>query len=130
MGILKQKNKRDRSILIGGFFVFLASGIPWWITDYATYSLSSVYTYFSIGFCLLGSLILALFTDLKFIEKIGTALVSHMIAFFVKLIQDTLEDKTNHNLFPFEMAFYLFIDGVGSGVLVMIGTFIRKQIRK
>lgn len=117
-------------MLVGGLFIILASGIPWWITDYATYSLSSVYTYFSIGSCLLGALILALITDLKFIEKLGIALVSHMIAFMVKLIIDTQEDPTNHNLFPFEMAFYLFFDGVGSSILILIGTFIRKQTQK
>lgn len=130
MNSLNNLNDRKRNILIGGFFIFLASGIPWWITDYATYSLSSVYTYVSIGSCLLGSLILALVSDLKFVEKILTALGAHMIAFIGKLLLDWREDPTNHNLFPFEMAFYLFIDGVGAVVLVMMGTFIRKQIRK
>ena len=65
-----------------------------------------------------------------FIEKIRTALVAHMLAFFVKLIIDTREDPTNHNLFPFEMAYYLFIDGVGSVILVLMGTYIRKLFRK
>lgn len=126
----KNLNKRDKTILVGGLFIFLASGIPWWITDYATYSLSSIYTYVSIGSCMAGALLLALFTDLKFLEKLGTALASHMMAFLVKMLLDWREDPTNHNLFPFEMVFYLLIDGVGSSVFILIGNFIREQIIK
>ena len=126
----KHLDKRDKTILLGGLFIFLASGIPWWITDYATYSLSSIYTNVSIGSCMAGALLLALFTDLKYVEKVLTALIAHMMAFLVKLLLDWREDPTNHNLFPFEMVFYLFIDGAGSVVLVFIGTFLRKRTRK
>lgn len=126
----KNLEKRDKTILGGGLCIFLASGIPWWITDYATYSLSSVYTYVSIGSCMAGALILALFTDLKFFIKLGTALASHMMAFMVKMLLDWREDPTNHNLFPFEMAYYLFIDGIGAVLLILIGSYIRRLIRK
>jgi len=77
-----------------------------------------------------GALMLALFTELKFLEKLGTALLSHMMAFLVKMLLDWREDPTNHNLFPFEMAYYLFIDGIGSVALILIGTYIRKQFTK
>lgn len=126
----KHLDKRNKTILVGGLFIFLASGIPWWITDYATYSLSSIYTYVSIGSCMAGALLLALFTDLKYVEKLLTALFAHMMAFLVKLLLDWREDPTNHNLFPFEMAYYLFIDGIGSVVLLFIGTFLRKWTGK
>jgi hypothetical protein len=129
MKIIDDLQPKTKTFLFGGFMIFLASGIPWWVIDYETYSLSHINSYVSIGSCLFGALIMGLFSDLRFIEKIGTALVAHMAAFFVKLVIDTQEDPTNHNLFPFEMAYYLFFDGIGAVILVSIGSLVRKWIR-
>lgn len=115
---------------IGGLLILLASGLPWWLTDYKTYSLNSTYTYVSIGACFLGAFILSLFTKLSFTEKLSISLIAHLVAFIIKLTLDMLEDRTNHNLFPFEIIFYLLIDLLGCSLLILIGSFIKKIFNK
>lgn len=127
--LLKQISQ-NRAQYIGGLLILLASGLPWWLTDYRTYSLNSTNTYISIGSCFLGAFILSLFTGLSFIEKLATPLIAHLIAFVIKLVIDGLEDPTNHNLFPFEIIFYMVIDAVGCVVLIFLGGLIRKMFRK
>lgn len=130
MNFNQRFDSREKSILWGGSMIMIASGIPWWITDYATYTSSHIYSDVSMGLCVLGAFILSLFTDLKYRAKVLVALVSHMFAFLFKVFIDCLEDKTNHNLFPFEIAYYLVIEGPAVLVLVAIGSFIRKKIRR
>ena len=130
MQTILQKISQNREQYIAGLLIVLASGLPWWLTDYKTYSLRSTYTYVSIGSCLLGALLLSLFTSLSFKEKLGIPLIAHLIAFVIKMTLDMLEDRTNHNLFPFEIIFYMVIDAVGCIVLILLGGLIRKLFRK
>jgi uncharacterized protein YejL (UPF0352 family) len=130
MDFIKKLTPKSKTILFGGGMIFLASGIPWWITDYHTYSSNNSYSYASMGLCMLGALILGLFTDLKYKEKVITALVSHMIAFLSKVFQDGLEDKTNHNLFPFEMVFIIIKEGPLVLALVAMGNILRKVVKE
>lgn len=121
-------NPANRSKLAGGVLILLASGLPWWLIGYKSYTLTSAYTYLSIGGCMLGALLLSLFTRLPFKEILITAIAAHMIAFGIKVILDMLEDRTNHNLLPFEILYYAAIDLAGCSVLILTGTFIRKLV--
>ena len=121
---------KTKTILIGGGLIFLASGIPWWIIDYNTYLSNISYSFASMGLCMLGALILGSFTDLKYKEKVMVALASHMLAFLSKVFLDTLEDPTNHNLFPFEIIIFLIKEGPLVLALVAMGHFLRKAVKK
>jgi len=79
---------------------------------------------------MLGALMLGLFTDLKYKEKVITALVSHMIAFLSKVFQDGLENKSNHNLLPFEMVFIIVKEGLFVLALVALGSILRKFVKE
>jgi hypothetical protein len=130
MDFIKNLTPKTKTILLGGSIIFLATGIPWWMTDYRTYLTNVSYTYASMGFCMLGALMLGLFTDLKYKEKVITALVSHMIAFLSKVFQDGLENKSNHNLLPFEMVFIIVKEGLFVLALVALGSILRKFIKE
>ncbi len=125
-----QRIQNNRVTIFAGILIVLACGLPWWLIDYKAYSLNSVYTYVSIGSCLLGAFLLTLFTRLSFKEVLVIALVSHLIAFGIKVLLDTIEDTTNHNLLPFEMGFYLIIDLAGCSALIGAGLLIRKLFIK
>ena len=130
MDFIKNLTPKTKTILLGGSIIFLATGIPWWMTDYRTYLTNVSYTYASMGFCMLGALMLGLFTDLKYKEKVITALVSHMIAFLSKVFQDGLENKSNHNLLPFEMVFIIVKEGLFVLALVALGSILRKFVKE
>ena len=130
MDLIKNLTPKAKTILLVGVMIFLATGIPWWMTDYRTYLTNISYSYISMGFCMLGALILGLFTDLKYKEKVITALVSHLIAFLSKVFLDGLEDKTNHNLFPFEMVFIVIKEGPFVLALVALGSILRKVVKE
>jgi len=130
MDFIKNLTPKTKTILFGGGMIFLASGIPWWMTDYRTYLTNVSYSYASMGFCMLGALMLGLFTDLKYKEKVITALVSHMIAFLSKVFQDGLENKSNHNLLPFEMVFIIVKEGLFVLALVALGSILRKFVKE
>jgi membrane protein implicated in regulation of membrane protease activity len=112
-------------VFIAAFFV---SGMPMWFTNYATYSGNSgIFLLYGGIVCAVASGILAHYAKHKTWKIIFFMALAHQLAFIGKVFIDGMEDRSNHNLLPFEMIIFLVIDLLFSWTLVSIVRQTQKQ---
>ncbi|MGH8109345.1 MAG: hypothetical protein ACREO1_11620 [Arenimonas sp.] len=113
-------------ILSAAFLLcFLAIGIPYWQTPYASMSLPN--SLFSFG--LLLTSIVAMVLCARGSSFLWTAAILGMSApsvVAIRVIVDTVRDSSTHNLWPIEMAIAIFISFSIAGFAAMLGVLIRK----
>ncbi|MEN9701929.1 MAG: hypothetical protein RIR55_1266 [Bacteroidota bacterium] len=123
-------NNQNKFTKIGKLVIFISwmilSGIPWWVTNYASLTHKPFITISSILILGLFAGILKYITKHSFWELVFVGLSVHQLAFIIKIYIDGLEDPTNHNLAPFEMLLYLLIDLFICICFVGIGSLIKK----
>ncbi|MEO8171626.1 MAG: hypothetical protein ABI581_01030 [Sediminibacterium sp.] len=102
------------------FLLFIASGIPWWISSYSQYLNNSIFSILSTILCAAGAGCLAYYTAYKKREIILVSMAAHQAAFLIKVLIDCIPDGSNHNLLPFEMLVFLVVDGIAFSIISMI----------
>jgi hypothetical protein len=85
-------------------------GLPIWFTSYTQYSNNAIYSNLSE---IAGALLVAYIVWNTRHRKRNIVLFvtgAQQVAFFIKFALDTIPDKTNHNLVPFESMMQVAID--------------------
>jgi len=104
-----KKTKRFKWLVFAA--VILVSGLPMWLTNYATYSnYGNLFLVLGGIACAAGTGVLAYYTKQPFYKIYFFIAGAHQLAFLLKVFIDGREDPTNHNLLPFEMIFLLIVD--------------------
>ena len=105
--------------------IVIATGIPWWITNYHQYTGSILYTITSVIICGIASLILTFITAHKKVKIVFYSCAALMVAFLIKVYIDGREDPTNHNLVPFEMVIIGAVGLLACTIGAIIGTLLQ-----
>ena len=101
--------------------VILVSGLPMWLTNYATYSNNSgIFLLYGGIVCAVGSGFLTYYTKHTTWKIIFFIAAADQLAFIGKVFIDGREDRTNHNLLPFEMIIILVVDLLFSLILSVL----------
>ena len=101
----------------------LTAGIPIWFTSYHTFTNTKIIRVSAI-LTLLLSLLVTLITKDQYKKIFYTIVSGFIIATFIKIIIDSIPDSSTHNLWPFEMVYYIIMAclaaliGVGAGFLI------------
>jgi hypothetical protein len=112
-----------QKLLILGLLIIL-SGLPWWLTNYEVYTHNPYISIWSVSVIVILGGVIKYLSNHKKREIILVVLGAHQFSFLIKVYIDGFEDRTNHNLLPFEMIIFLFIDAF----LLVISTSIGEAI--
>ena len=128
--IMELLNYNKKYTKTGKLIVYLGlvciSGLPWWLTNYPTYTSNTIYSIYSVVILAIAAGYIKYTTKHGFWETILVAMSSHQVALIIKFIKDGFEDPTNHNLAPFEMIIYMVIDFI----ILLISMFIVKIVNQ
>lgn len=95
-------------------------GLPMWLSSYTQYLNHLWIGGSSVLVAAAGAGWLGWKTKHTFRFILGYGLGAQVLGFTGKLIIDCIPDPTNHNLFPFEMIFFLVIDLVLISILLFL----------
>jgi hypothetical protein len=125
MQIFENKKMKTKDMVIVFIAIVILSGFPMWVVNYDQYTNLPWISFSSILIAALCAGILAYNTVHRKSKLILYVVAAHLIALIIKIVIDCMKDPTDHNLFPFEVAFFFIVDMICCLALVLLARLIR-----
>jgi hypothetical protein len=124
--------KGDRAAALAGAFVFcvLVGGCVEWARSYQEYMQGRPASLIVLGVIAATGFVLALATEIS-TRAIGIVLnLAFPTTILVRVLMDTSQDPSSHNLFPIEIAFALVVGLLAAWPATWLGRSIRTLVRR